>query len=84
MDHYDDPDRHMTDEPADDAVARIAQERRDRFAGPLPDTSDAAAEQTDDDGCQWFLRCKNQATTTVAHPILGDVPACARCAKLAA
>lgn len=37
-----DPDRHLTDEPAGEAVARIAQERRDRFAGPLPDTSDNA------------------------------------------
>lgn len=30
--------------------------------------------------CQWFLLCKNTATTTEPHPILGEVPICARCA----
>lgn len=29
--------------------------------------------------CQWFLRCTNLATGTLSHPILGDVPICARC-----
>lgn len=29
--------------------------------------------------CQWFLNCKNNATTTMSHPILGDVPICKRC-----
>lgn len=29
--------------------------------------------------CQWFLKCRNVATTTEPHPILGDVPICARC-----
>jgi len=31
------------------------------------------------DKCQWFLNCKNDATTTKLHPILGDVPICKRC-----
>lgn len=29
--------------------------------------------------CQWFLLCTNPATGTTPHPILGDVPTCARC-----
>ena len=29
--------------------------------------------------CAWFALCPNQATTTMPHPILGDVPICARC-----
>lgn len=29
--------------------------------------------------CEWFLMCVNQATTTEPHPILGNVPICARC-----
>lgn len=33
--------------------------------------------------CQWFLRCLQPATTTVKHPILGDVPCCAKCKALA-
>lgn len=33
--------------------------------------------------CQWFARCPHPASTTVAHPVLGDVPTCARCATLA-
>ena len=33
--------------------------------------------------CQWFLRCYNAATTTVPHPILGNVPCCAKCAAFA-
>lgn len=33
--------------------------------------------------CKWFLLCTNPATTTVKHPILGDVPCCERCAKFA-
>ncbi len=30
--------------------------------------------------CQWFALCDNQATGTLAHPILGEVPICDRCA----
>jgi hypothetical protein len=29
--------------------------------------------------CQWFALCPNDATHTLAHPILGDVPICDRC-----
>jgi hypothetical protein len=31
------------------------------------------------DGCRWFLLCKNKATKTRPHPILGAVPICKRC-----
>lgn len=33
--------------------------------------------------CRWFAACTNPATTTVAHPILGDVSTCARCEERA-
>lgn len=33
--------------------------------------------------CRWFLKCVNEATGTVWHPILGDVPVCDRCRKFA-
>ena len=33
--------------------------------------------------CQWFLRCGRVAVTTVAHPILGQVPCCQRCSDFA-
>lgn len=33
--------------------------------------------------CKWYLNCKNVATTTAPHPILGDVPCCDRCHDLA-
>lgn len=36
------------------------------------------------DVCQWFALCENKATTSQAHPVLGSVPICERCAaKLA-
>jgi hypothetical protein len=33
-----------------------------------------------DIGCEVFLLCENAATTTVPNSVLGDVPACQRCA----
>lgn len=33
--------------------------------------------------CQWYAACDNEATTTRPHPVLGDVPLCARCARVA-
>ncbi|GMA42418.1 hypothetical protein [Mobilicoccus caccae] len=30
--------------------------------------------------CQWFALCPNPPAGTIAHPILGEVPACQRCA----
>lgn len=29
--------------------------------------------------CEWFAMCTNDATGTIPHPILGDVPICDRC-----
>lgn len=29
--------------------------------------------------CEWFAACQHVATKTRPHPILGDVPICARC-----
>lgn len=29
--------------------------------------------------CEWFALCTNDATGTMSHPILGDVPICDRC-----
>lgn len=33
--------------------------------------------------CNWFAKRRSDATTTVEHPILGDVPTCAKCATFA-
>lgn len=32
--------------------------------------------------CEWFARCTNITSTVVAHPILGHVPCCQRCAEV--
>jgi hypothetical protein len=29
--------------------------------------------------CAWFAMCPNEATLMQSHPILGEVPICARC-----
>lgn len=29
--------------------------------------------------CEWFALCTNDATSTMPHPVLGDVPICQRC-----
>lgn len=29
--------------------------------------------------CEWYAMCSNVATTTLRHPIIGDVPICQRC-----
>jgi hypothetical protein len=33
--------------------------------------------------CEYFLKCKNEATCLVPHPILEIVPSCDRCARKA-
>lgn len=30
--------------------------------------------------CKWYALCANESVGHVAHPILGDVPICQRCA----
>ena len=30
--------------------------------------------------CGWYALCENPAGGVVSHPVLGDVPACRRCA----
>jgi hypothetical protein len=31
--------------------------------------------------CEYYLLCTNEAEGTTAHPILGKVPTCTRCAN---
>ncbi len=31
--------------------------------------------------CGYFALCDNEATCTIEHPVLGDVPACGSCAE---
>lgn len=33
--------------------------------------------------CKWFVLCRNAPTGTMPHPVLGDVPICDRCRKIA-
>ncbi len=33
--------------------------------------------------CVWFAVCDREAVVLVSHPVLGQVPACARCAERA-
>ena len=33
--------------------------------------------------CRWFVLCDRPAVRTLSHPVLGRVPVCDRCAKLA-
>jgi hypothetical protein len=47
---------------------------QDVHADDLEAAAEAAAR------CQWFLLCEGAATTTEAHPTLGAVPICAKCA----
>lgn len=35
------------------------------------------------DNCEWFLKCPNPATGTLPHPVLGGVPVCDRCRRIA-
>jgi hypothetical protein len=44
---------------------------------------DIIARDRDAQRCEWFALCTNAATQLVSHPILGDVPACDRCAARA-
>jgi hypothetical protein len=53
--------------------------RRDQlFAGKAVECQEDHAPPQE--ACKAFLMCENPATTTIENPILGDVPACQRCA----
>lgn len=54
-------------------------------ARELPKTNlQKMAEAKPEGECRWFIGCTRPATTTVNHPILGDVPCCEKCADFAA
>lgn len=75
-----------------DRLVKYAEElKADHFAGH-PDKIGGdrcdwcIAEQLAAEGyftCQWFLLCENRANGSVRHPILGAVPICDRCRKIA-
>lgn len=41
---------------------------------------DVARQQNGDATCRWFLLCTEPTAGYVAHPVLGRVPTCKRCA----
>lgn len=50
-------------------------EDSDDFPAPGPWGCDAPTVY-----CEWYALCTNEADGLVAHPILGNVPTCTRCA----
>jgi hypothetical protein len=61
----------------DDDLARIT--RRVDAAKTKAD----AARQRELATCEWFYLCGRPATSLMPHPILGEVPICDRCRRLA-
>lgn len=71
------------------AKAPAAKAEPEAAAKPAPaprKRASRAKKATATEGlCEWFAGCGNKATKTEAHPILGAVPICDRCAdKIAA
>lgn len=60
------------------ALYYVATEADDFLCGPF-----TRSELVPVVWCEWFVRCVNEATGSVRHPILGDVPTCDRCASFA-
>jgi hypothetical protein len=42
--------------------------------------SDAVKKYKKKETCRYFLKCTNRATTLIKSSVLGDVPACKKCA----